>query len=63
MAVADRVVPMATEVKHEIIMRLRITHNPGAISSVIAPTSVSVNEFSLKEDFYAQLQMVMVSCP
>ena len=64
-AVADRLVPMITEVTpvNERIMRLRISHTLGVISlvSVYAPTGVS--EFSVKEAFYAQLQMVVDSCP
>ena len=65
MAVADRLVPMNTEVTpvNERIMRLRITHTLGVISlvSVYAPTVVT--EFFVKEAFYAQLQMVVDSCP
>ena len=65
MAVADRQVPMITEDTpvNERIMRLRITHTLGVIFlvSVYAPTGVS--EFSVKEAFYAQLQMVVDSCP
>ena len=44
-------------------MKLRITHNLGVISkfSVYGPTGVS--EFDGKKAFYAQLQMVVDSCP
>ena len=55
LAVADRLVPMITEVTpaNERIIRLRINHTLGVISlvSVYAPTGGS--EFSLKEAFYA----------
>ena len=65
MAVADRLVPMITEVTpvKERIMRLRITHTLGVISlvSVYVPTGLS--EFSVKEAFYAQLQLMVDSCP
>ena len=67
MAVGDRLVPMITEVTpvNERILRLRISHTPilGVIYlvSVYAPTGVS--EFSVKEAFYAQLQIVVDSCP
>ena len=64
MAVADRLVPMVTEVTpiNERIMRLRISHYAGVISlvSVYAPTKVS--EFFMKKAFYALVQMVVDSC-
>ena len=60
-AVADRLVPMITEVTpvNKRIMRLRISNNLGVISlvSVYAPTGVSKS--SVKVAFYAQLQMVV----
>ena len=45
------------------IMKLKITYTLGLISlvSVYAPTGVS--EFSEKQAFYAQLQMMVDSCP
>ena len=65
MTVANRLVPMITDVTsaHERIMRLRITHTLGVISlvSVYPPTGVS--EFSGKEAFYTKLQMVVDACP
>ena len=64
MAVADRLLPMITEVTpvNMRIMTLRISHILGVISlvSVYVPTGVS--EFSVKEAFYAQLQTVVDSC-
>ena len=64
MAVADRLVPMITEVTpvNERIMRLRITHTLGVNSlvSVYAPTWVS--EFSVQQAFYVQLRTVVDSC-
>ena len=64
-AVADRLVPMITDVTpaNERTMRLRITHLLGVISliSVYAPTGVS--EFPVEEAFHVQLQMVVDSCP
>ena len=47
---------------NKCIMRLRITHTLTVIFlvSVYAPTGVS--GFSVKEAFYAQLQMVVDSC-
>ena len=63
MAVADRLVPMITEVTpvNERIMRLRITHTLGVTSlvSLYAPTGVS--EFSVKKAFYTQLKMAVDS--
>ena len=65
MAVADRLVPMITQVTpvNVRIMRLRITHILSVISlvSMYAPTRVS--EFSVENAFYAQLQVVIDSCP
>ena len=65
MTVANRLVPMITDVTsaHERIMRLRITHTLGVISlvSVYAPTGVS--EFSVKRAFYTHLQMLVNSFP
>ena len=56
---------MITEITpvNESVMTLIISHILGVISmvSVYAPTGVS--EFSVKEAFYAQLQMVVNSCP
>ena len=64
MAVADRLVGIITEVTlvNERIMRLRISHTLGVISlfSVYAPTGLRE---SVKEPFYAQLQMAVNSCP
>ena len=65
MAVADRLVTTITEVTPVIerIMRLTISHTLGIISlvSLYAPTGVS--QFSVKEAFYAKLEMVVDSCP
>ena len=64
MVVADRLVPMITEVTpvNDRITRLRISHTLVVISlvSVYAPTRIS--EFSVNEALYAQLQMVVDSC-
>ena len=64
-AVADRLVPMITQVTpvNVRIMRLRITHILSVISlvSMYAPTRVS--EFSVENAFHAQLQVVIDSCP
>ena len=65
MAVADRLVAMIIEVTpvKERIMRQRICHTLGFISlvTVYAPTGVS--EFSVKKEFYAQVQVVVDSGP
>ena len=65
MAVANRLVPLTTEVTpvNERIMRLRISHTLGVISLVRVYAPNGVNEFSVKESFYAQLQMVVNLCP
>ena len=65
MAVADRLVPMIIEVipVNERIMRLRITHTLGVISLVSVYDPTGVSEFSVNKEFYAQLQMVVDSCP
>ena len=64
MTVADRLVPMITEVTpvNESMIRLRISHSLSFISlvSLYGPTGVS--EISVKEPFYAQFQMVVHSC-
>ena len=64
MAVAYRLVPMITKVTpvNERITRLRITHTLGVISLVSVYTPTGVSEFSVKEAFYAKLQMVVNSC-
>ena len=64
MAVADRLVPMITEAApaNERIMRLKISHTLRAISPVSVFALSEVSGFSVKEAFYAQLQMVVDSC-
>ena len=56
---------MITEVTpvNERILRLRITHALGVISMVSVYAATGVSERSVKEEFYAQLQMVVDSCP
>ena len=65
MAVAERLVPMITEVTplNERIMRLRIIHTLGVIFliTLYAPSGVSI--FSLKKALYAHLHMLVDSCP
>ena len=63
-AVADRLVPMITEVTtvNERIMRLRITHTLGVISPVFLYAPTGLSGFYMKEAFYAQLQKVLDSC-
>ena len=65
MSVAERLVPMITEVTsvNERIMRLRISHTLGVISLVSSYAPTGVSEFSVKEAFYAPLQTVVHSCP
>ena len=55
MAIADRLVPMVAEftLVNELIMRLKITHTLGFISSVSLYASTGVSEFPVKEAFYA----------
>ena len=54
---------MITEVTpvNERIIRLTITHTLYAISLVSLYTSTRVTEFSVKQAFYGQLQMVVDS--
>ena len=62
--VFDRLVPMVTEITpvNERIMGLRISSTYcGTYFFVYPPTRVS--ESSVNEEFYAQLQMVVYSCP
>ena len=63
-AVADRLVPLITEVipVNERITRLKISHALGVISLVIVYAPTTVREFAVKEPFYTQLQMVVDSC-
>ena len=60
-AVADRLVSMITAVTpvNERIMRLRISHTLGVISLVSLYALTGVSEFSVKEAYYAPLQMVV----
>ena len=57
--------PMITEVTpvNERIVRLRISHTLSVISLVSVHAPNRVNEFSVKEALYAQLEMVVDSCP
>ena len=61
-AVADRLVPTVSEVTtvHRRIMRLRIYHTLGAISLVSLYAPSGVTEFSVKEAFYAHLQIAVL---
>ena len=63
MAVADRLVPMITEVTpvNERIMRLRIFYVLVVIP--LFPVYASNRVSELSEAFYAERQMVVVSCP
>ena len=65
MAVANRLDPMINDVTpvNEGIMRLRITDTLGVIFLVSVYASTGVSESSVKEAFYAQLQMVVDWCP
>ena len=51
---------MVTEVTpvNDRIMRLRIFHTPGVISLISLYAATEVNEFSVKEAFYSQLEMI-----
>ena len=57
MAVADRLVPMITEITpvNESVMTLIISHILGVISMVSVYAATGVSERSVKEEFYAQL--------
>ena len=44
-------------------MRLRFTHTLVVISLVSVYAPIGVREFSVKEAFYAQLQMMVDWCP
>ena len=64
-AVADRLVPMFTEISpvNERILRLRITHTLGVISLVSVYAPIEVSESSVKEAFYPSSRLVVDSCP
>ena len=62
--IADR---LDTKIIHtpvnERIVRFRITHILGEFSLIYVYAPTGMNEFSVKEAFYAQLQKVLDSCP
>ena len=64
-AVADQLIPISTDITHvnERIMRLSIHHTMSVIFLVCVYAQTRVIEFSVKEAYVAQLQMVEDSCP
>ena len=60
--VADRLVPMYTEVNGRI-MRLKITNTLDVSSLVSVYVPTVVRKFFVEEALYAQLQMMVDSCP
>ena len=62
MTVADQLVPMIIEVTgvNARIMRLKITYTLSVISLVFLYAPTRISEFSVKEAFYAQLQIALM---
>ena len=62
-AVADRLIPMVTEVTpvNERVMRLRIFHTLGVIFLVCVYAPTGISEFSVKKTLYAQPLSGLVS--